>query len=494
MENKAVFFRGPMRAWRVGIDMEIKQRDRTAGLGTEKLGKLLLSLAVPSIIAQVVNILYNMVDRIYIGRMEDGAVAMSALAVSMPVVTLILAFTQLVGVGGAPLAAIRLGEKDQDGAEKILTNSFVTLIATAVLLTLGILLFQKPLLYAFGADDQNIGLAMDYVGIYCLGTIFVQISFGLNAYINTQGQAKFGMATVVIGAALNIALDPLFIFVFGMGVKGAALATILSQAVSALWVLKFFFGGRSTIKIRKEYKKPELKILLTIMALGVSPFIMSATESLLQIAFNNQMSKFGGTMAVGTMAILLSLYQMINMPLQGLCQGAQPILSYNYGAKNMERVRKTFRLLLGGSLGVSLLGCGSIILFSTFFSSLFTKDPAAIRFSSWAIPVYLMGGMVFGMQIACQQSFLALGQAKRSLIMALFRKVILLIPLIYILPVLIGNTDFAAQMAAPVAEMAKMPGSAFAVLLAESVADIAATITTVTLFILFYRKHLKDPN
>lgn len=469
-----------------------KKLDSTARLGTEKIGKLLLELAVPSIIAQVVNILYNMVDRIYIGRMEDGGIGMSALAVSMPVVTLILAFTQLVGVGGAPLAAIKLGGKDKAGAEKILTNSFVALVVSAVVLTIGILIFQEPLLYAFGADSTNIVPGMEYTGIYCLGTIFVQVSFGLNAYINTQGQARFGMLTVIIGAVLNIALDPLFIFTFGMGVKGAALATIVSQGVSAIWVMWFFFGGKTTIRIRKEYLRPNVKILLSIMALGISPFIMSATESLLQIAFNNQMSRFGGTLAVGTMAILLSLYQMINMPLQGLCQGAQPILSYNLGAGKMERVRKTFKLLLFTSLAVSLVGCGSIILFSDFFASLFTKDPMGIQLASWAVKIYLIGGMVFGVQIACQQSFLALGQAKRSLMMALFRKVILLIPLIFILPPLIGGTGFAAAMGAPVAQMTKEPGNVFAVLLAEAVSDIVATATTVTLFMCYYKKHLKN--
>lgn len=464
--------------------------DRTAELGTEKIGKLLLSLAVPSIIAQVVNILYNMVDRIYIGRMADGGTAMSALAVALPIITLITAFTQLVGIGGAPLAAIKLGQGNKEGAEKILTNSFVTLLITAVLLTAGVLVFLEPLLRAFGADDKNLQLAMEYAGIYALGTVFVQISFGMNAYINTQGQAKFGMLTVIIGAALNIVLDPIFIFVFGMGVKGAALATILSQAVSALWVLKFFFGKRSTIRIRKKFLVPDIRIILSIMALGVSPFIMSATESLLQITFNNQLSKYGGTLAVGTMAILLSLYQMINMPLTGLCQGAQPILSYNFGAKNMDRVKKTLRLLFIACFCFSFLGCGSIVLFSDFFASIFAKEPEALRMASWGLRVYLVGGMVFGLQTACQQSFLALGQAVRSLSMALFRKVILLIPLIFVLPLLMGDTAFAIQMAQPIADLAKDGGRVFAVLLAESVSDIVATTTTCVVFALFYKKYL----
>lgn len=467
------------------------QTDRTSALGTEKIGKLLLNLAIPSVIAQVVNILYNMVDRIYIGQMEGGSVAMSALAVSMPIVTLITAFTQLLGIGGAPLAAIKLGENNKDGAEKIMTNSFIALLFSAVVLTVGILIFQEPLLYAFGADSSNIGYAMDYVGIYSLGTVFVQIAFGLNSYINTQGFAKFGMITVIIGAVLNIILDPIFIFVMGMGVKGAALATIISQGVSAVWVLKFFFGKKTSLRFQKKYIKPDIKILGAITALGVSPFIMSATESLLQITFNNQLLKYGGTLAVGTMAILLSLYQMVNMPITGLCQGAQPILSFNYGAKNFDRVRKTFKLLLALSLGTSIVGCGAIIIFAESFASIFSNEQDAIRMAAWALRVYLMGGLVFGAQTACQQSFLALGQAKRSLSMALFRKVILLIPLIFIFPILFGQSDFAISMAQPVADLNREPGSVFAVLLAESVSDFLAAATTVTLFVLFYKKYLK---
>lgn len=466
--------------------------DRTERLGKERIGKLLLSLAIPTIIAQVVNILYNMVDRIFVGRLENGTVAMSALSVALPIITFIMAITQLLGMGGAPLAAIKLGENHKDGAEKILTTSFVTLIGSGVILTVLISIFARPLLLLFGADESNLQMAVDYIVIYSFGTVFVQIAFGMNAYINTQGYSKFGMVTVVIGAVLNIILDPIFIFVFGMGVKGAALATILSQCVSALWALKFLFGPKSTIKIRKKYLIPDLRILGSICALGVSPFIMSATESFLQIAFNNQLSRYGGTMAVGTMAILLSLYQMINMPLQGLCQGAQPILSFNYGARNLDRVRKTFKLLFACGLTFSFVGCGIIVLLPGFFGRIFTADPEMLRMVEWALRVYLVGGMVSGAQMVCQQSFVALGQAKRSLSMAVFRKIILLIPLIYLLPVLIGGTDIAQAMAQPVADLCKDGGRVFAVLFAESVSDFLAAATTTTLFLLFYRKHLKD--
>ena len=464
----------------------------TDRLGTEKIGKLLLGLAVPSIIAQVVNILYNMVDRIFIGRIENGTVAMSALSIALPIITFIMAVTMLLGMGGAPLAAIKLGQGNKAGAEKILTNSFIMLIFSSVILTTLVLIFNEPLLRMFGADESNLQMAIEYISIYSLGTIFVQISLGMNPYINTQGYAKFGMLTVLIGAVLNIILDPILIFGFGMGVRGAALATIISQGVSALWVLKFLFGKKSTIKIRKKFAKPDIRVIGAICTLGVSPFIMNATESFLQIAFNNQLARYGGTMAVGTMAILLSLYQMISMPLQGFCQGAQPIMSYNYGAKNLDRVRKTFKLLFVCCLSYSLLGIGMILIFSDAFGAIFTNDPEALRMVQWAVRVYLMGGLIFGAQIACQQSFIYLGQAKRSLAMALFRKVILLIPLIFILPDLIGGTNFAINIAAPVADLCKDGGKVFAVLAAESISDIIAAITTTALFYSFYKKHLKS--
>jgi putative MATE family efflux protein len=469
----------------------VNEQTQSNRLETESLGRLLASLAVPSIIAQVVNILYNIVDRIYIGRMENGTLAMSAISIALPIVTFIMAVTNLLGMGGAPLAAIRLGERNQKGAEKILTTSFVALLVSGVILTVLIQCFHIPLLRAFGADASNLGMAAEYITIYAIGTIFVQIAFGMNPYINTQGFATYGMMTVLIGAILNIVLDPLFIFVLHMGVRGAALATILSQMVSAIWALLFLFGKKSTIKIRREYLFPEMRVLGSICALGVSPFIMNSTESLLQIAFNNQLSLYGGTLAVGTMSILQSMFQMVSMPLQGLCQGAQPIMSFNYGAKNMKRVRDTFRLLFICCLCVSVLGLGTIIIFSEKFASIFTNDPDLIRMAGWALRVYLFGAMIFGMQIACQQSFVALGQAGRSLLMALYRKILLLIPLIFILPALIGSSAFAIHMAAPVADLLNDPGRVFAVLFAETIADALAAMTTATLFFSFYRKHLK---
>lgn len=459
-------------------------------LATHKISTLLLSLAIPSIIAQLVNILYNMVDRIYIGQMNNGTVAMAALSVALPILTFITAFTQLVGVGGAPLCAIKMGEQNTKAAEKIMTNSFVLLIATGLLLTVLVQVFKEPLLILFGASAQSLPQALNYITIYALGTVFVQITLGMNAYINTQGYAKMGMATVVIGAIINIILDPIFIFGLNMGVSGAALATIIAQGVSACWVLFFLFGKKSTIKIRKEYVVPDLKITLSIMALGISPFVMSSTESLLQISFNNQLLLYGGNLSVATMAILLSMWQFVTLPLQGLCQGAQPILSYNYGARNYTRVRQTFKLVFKLCLAFSFIAGGTLMLFSGTFVRIFTNDPNTIKFGSWALRIYLMGSCLFGMQIACQQSFMALGQAKKSLSMAITRKIILLIPLIYILPYLIGDTSFALNMSSSIAPLVKQGGHVFATLLAEPISDGLAACITTCVFMHFYKKEL----
>lgn len=461
-------------------------------LSYEKISKLLLSLAIPSIVAQLVNVLYNMVDRVYIGQMTDGTLAMAALSVSLPILTFITAFTQLVGVGGAPLCAIKMGEQRQDKAEEIMTNSFVLLICVGLLLTITVLIFKKPLLLLFGANEETLPLAISYISIYALGTVFVQMTLGMNAYINTQGFAKIGMCTVVIGAIINIILDPIFIFSFNMGVSGAALATIIAQGISALWVLVFLFGKKSTIKIRKKYLKPNIHIVLSIISLGISPFVMSATESLLQISFNNQLAIYGGTMAVATMAILMSLWQFITLPLQGLCQGAQPILSYNYGAKNYTRVRETFHLVFKLCVGFGFVVGSTMMIFSSFFVSIFASDAQTIQFASWALRIYLFGTTVFGAQIACQQSFMALGQAKISLCMAVTRKIILLIPLIYIFPHLLGESGFATMMSTSIAPLVHDGSRVFAALFAEPVSDVVAAMITTFMFSRFYKRELKQ--
>lgn len=440
-------------------------------LGKGSVGKLLVSLALPAIIAQLVNVLYNIVDRIFIGRMVNGEVAMAGVGVAFPLIMIISAFSALIGMGGAPLAAIKMGKKDNDGAEEILSNSFSTLVIIGVLCTVVFLIFNEKLLWAFGASDGTIGYAKDYLIIYLLGTVFVQIALGMNSFINTQGFAKIGMTTVIIGAIINIALDPIFIFVFDMGVKGAALATILSQFVSAIWVLKFLFGKQSILKIRKKYIIPKAKVLLPILALGVSPFIMQATESVVLISLNNKLSMYGGDLAVGAMTIMSSIMQIITLPLMGLSQGAQPIISYNFGANNLERVKKTFKLLLTCCLIYTITMWGSLMLFPEVFVSIFNNKRELVDITSWSIKIFFGGIFMFGAQIACQQTFLALGQAKISLVMALLRKIVLLVPLIFILPTFVNEGNKLA-----------------AVLAAEPVSDILAALTTITVFIIFYKK------
>lgn len=446
---------------------------KTNDLGKGNIGKLLISLAAPAIVAQLVNVLYNIVDRIFIGRMDNGELAMAGVGVAFPILMLISAFSALIGMGGAPLCAIKMGEKNNDEAEKIMSNSFSMLLIIAVILTTGFLIFKEPILWAFGASEATIGYALDYLSIYVLGTIFVQIALGMNSYINTQGFAKIGMMTVVIGAVINIVLDPIFIFVFDLGVKGAALATVAGQMVSALWVLKFLFGKKSILKIRKKYMVPDLKVVGSTMALGVSPFIMQSTESLVLISLNTKLSMFGGDIAVGAMTIMSSIMQIILMPLQGLAQGAQPIVSYNYGAKQMDRVKKTFKLTLISCLSFTVIMCSLLMLFPNLFVGIFNNEPELVAITTWAIRIYFLGIFVFGAQIACQQTFLALGQAKISLFLALLRKVVLLVPLIYILPSFFQD---------------KLKG----VLMAEPIADVIATLTTVTCFMVFYKKKFKD--
>ncbi|CEH32994.1 MATE family efflux transporter [Romboutsia lituseburensis] len=440
-------------------------------LGKESVGKLLFKLAAPAIIAQLVNVLYNIVDRIFIGRMQGGDMAMAGVGVAFPIILIISAFSALVGMGGAPLAAIKMGEQDNDGAEQIMSNSFSVLIILAVLLTVGFLVFKEPILWAFGASDATIGYALDYLGVYLIGTIFVQIALGMNPYINTQGFAKVGMMTVSIGAIINIVLDPILIFGLDMGVKGAALATITAQAVSAIWVLRFLFGKKSVLKIRKKYLKLESKIVLPILALGIAPFIMQATESLVLVSLNSQLQKYGGDLAVGAMTIMSSIMQIILLPNMGLTQGAQPIISYNYGAKQIDRVKQTFKLCLGLCSLYTIAMWAALMLAPQVFVSIFNNDPALMEITTWSIKIYFAGIFIFGIQVACQQTFLALGQAKISLVLALLRKIILLVPLIFILPMFIEN-------------------QLLGVFLAEPVADILAALTTIVCFMVFYKKTL----
>lgn len=445
-------------------------------LGTAPIGKLLFSLAVPAITAQVVNMLYNIVDRIYIGHIpEIGTAALTGVGITFPIITLISAFSSLIAMGGAPRASISMGEGNKDRAERIMGNCFTTLLVLSVLLTAIFLIFQEPILWAFGASENTIGYATDYMRIYVCGTVFVQIALGMNMFITSQGFAKTSMLTVIIGAALNIALDPLFIFVFNMGVQGAAIATVLSQAVSAIWVLLFLLGKRTVLKIKLSCMAVQRKIILPVLALGVSPFIMQSTESLLSVVLNTSLLRYGGDTAVGAYTVIASIMQVINLPLQGLTQGAQPITSFNYGARNMERVRKSIRLLLTCTLTYSTLFWLCIMLIPQVFVGIFTSDPELMDTAVWAVRIFLFGVFAFGAQTGFQQSFLALGQAKVSLLLALLRKIVLLIPLIYILPLLF--TD-----------------KLFGVFVAEPIADILAASTTTVSFLLWARKNLRDKN
>lgn len=445
-------------------------------LGTAPIGKLLFSLAVPAITAQVVNMLYNIVDRIYIGHIpEIGTAALTGVGITFLIITLISAFSSLIAMGGAPRASISMGEGNKDRAERILGNCFTTLLVLSVVLTAIFLIFQEPILWAFGASENTIGYATDYMRIYVCGTVFVQIALGMNMFITSQGFAKTSMLTVIIGAALNIALDPLFIFVFNMGVQGAAIATVLSQAVSAIWVLLFLLGKRTVLKIKLSCMAVQRKIILPVLALGVSPFIMQSTESLLSVVLNTSLLRYGGDTAVGAYTVIASIMQVINLPLQGLTQGAQPITSFNYGARNMERVRKSIRLLLTCTLTYSTLFWLCIMLIPQVFVGIFTSDPELMDTAVWAVRIFLFGVFAFGAQTGFQQSFLALGQAKVSLLLALLRKIVLLIPLIYILPLLF--TD-----------------KLFGVFVAEPIADILAASTTTVSFLLWARKNLRDKN
>ncbi len=442
-------------------------------LGKEPVGKLLFKLSLPAITAQVINLLYNMVDRVYIGHMpENGSLALTGVGVCMSIIMIVSAFAALVSSGGAPRASMAMGRGDNAEAEKILGNSFSLQLIISALLTVCLLLFGRPLLLAFGASENTIDFAAAYMQIYALGTVFVQLTLGMNAFITAQGFARTGMLSVLIGAVCNIILDPIFIYGFSMGVRGAALATIVSQLVSTLWVLKFLTGRKTIIKIRKENLRLSAGIVLPGLALGLAPFIMQASESVIIVCFNSSLLKYGGDLAVGSMTILSSVMQFTMLPMQGLGQGAQPITSYNFGAGNAARVKKTFRLLLMWTLGFSLVVWALVMLFPQVFAMIFSPDEALVEFTAGAMRIYCLAMGVFGAQIACQLTFTALGKAVESISVAVLRKFILLLPLIYIMPNFVEN---------------KTNG----VYLAEPVADFISVAFTVVLFSLRFTKEMK---
>ena len=423
-------------------------------LEKEPVGKLLLRLALPTVTAQIINMLYNIVDRMYIGHIpETGAMALTGVGVCMPLIMIVTAFAAFVGYGGAPRASIFMGKGDHTSAEKTLGNCFVIQILISILLTAALLLWNRDFLMAFGASENTIQYGVDYMNIYAIGTIFVQLTLGMNAFITAQGFAKTGMLSVLIGAGANIILDPIFIFGFGMGVKGAALATILSQAMSCIWVLAFLFGKRTHLKIKKENLGLQAKIVLPSLALGCSTFVMQASESVISVCFNSSLLQYGGDIAVGAMTILTSVMQFAMLPLQGLGQGAQPIISYNYGAGNVERVKAAFKLLLKASLCYSILLWLFVMFFPQAFAAMFTSDASLMEYTKTALRIYMACLLLFGIQMACQMTFTSLGKAKASILVAVMRKFILLIPLIYIMPTLFtSNQTMAVYMAEPVAD------------------------------------------
>ena len=424
-------------------------------LGTEPIGKLLLKLALPSVIAQVINMLYNIVDRIYIGHIpETGSLALTGLGLCLPLILIVSAFAALVGSGGAPRASIAMGKGDYKEAEQIMGNCFTLQIIISVILTVILYVYCKPLLLLFGASENTIGYAVDYMKIYSLGTLFVQFSLGMNMFITAQGFATISMTTTIVGAISNIILDPIFIYIFNMGVKGAAIATVISQALSAIWIISFLFGKKTSLKIKKEYLPLKASVILPVITLGLATFIMQSTESIISICFNSSLQKYGGDLAVGAMTICSSVMQFAMLPLNGLGQGAQPITSYNFGAKNKERVRGAFKLLLKVELiyAVTLWLC--VMLFPGAFTRIFTSEEALAVYTTPLLRIYMAITGLFAIQMACQNTFTSIGYAKSSIMVACMRKIVLLIPLIYLLPAIISsNKVLAVYLAEPIADL-----------------------------------------
>ncbi len=428
-------------------------RDDKTFLGTQPVKKLLPKLAVPTVIAQLVNMLYNIVDRVYIGHIpEVGSLALTGVGVCLPLILIISAFAALVASGGAPRASIFMGKNDHDSAEKTLGGCVTTQLIISVILTFVILIWCEDLLFAFGASENTIGYAADYMRIYALGTLFVQLTLGLNSFITAQGFAKTGMYTVLIGAVLNIVLDPLFIFALGMGVKGAALATVISQAVSCVWVISFLTGKKTILKLRHENLVSGLRLVPPCLALGLSVFVMQASESVISVCFNSSLLRYGGDIAVGAMTILTSVMQFAMLPLQGIAQGAQPITSYNFGAGNAARVKESFFLLLKVCVIYAGVLWALVMLFPQLFAGMFTTDAGLIGFTARALRIYCGAMFIFGIQIACQMTFVSIGYAVCSIIVAVMRKFVLLLPLIYIMPLIIADKTLAVYTAEPVAD------------------------------------------
>ena len=448
-------------------------KDKKEMLGSAPIGGLLFQLALPTVVAQLINMLYNVVDRIYIGHMPKvGDLALTGVGVCMPIIMIVSAFAALVSSGGAPRASIFMGKRDLEGAERTLGACFGLQVIVSVILTLALLLFGRTLLLAFGASENTIDYAADYLQIYAVGTVFVQLTLGMNAFITAQGFTGVSMISVVVGAVSNIILDPIFIYGFDMGVGGAALATVLSQALSCVWVLVFLCGKRTVLRLKPKHFLPAPRTVLPCIALGTATFIMQASESVISVCFNSSLLEYGGDIAVGAMTILTSVMQFALLPTQGIAQGAQPILSYNYGAKNVDRVKQTYKLLLTVCLIYSVTVWIAVMVFPSVFVSIFTPDAELISFASKALRIYYGGMLLFGIQIACQMTFVSLGNAASSVIVAVVRKFVLLLPLIYIVPSIVSDKTTGVYMAEPIA-------------------DVIAVTFTAILFVFQFKKALK---
>ena len=449
-----------------------KMQNRDMGSGNVK--KLMLSMAVPAVVGQIINLLYNIVDRIYIGHISEiGGTALTGVGLFSPILLLITAFAMLAGAGGAPRAAIAMGRGDKEAAEKIMGNCYAILMILAVVLTAVFSVAAPVLLRLFGASDATLPYALEYGRIYIMGCVFVLTVMGMNPFITTQGFAKFSMLTNIIGAVINIVLDPIFIFVLDLGVSGAAYATVISQAVSALWILRFLTGKKTVLRLKIPNMRLDPQVFLPCLALGISSFVMVSTESLLSVSFTSSLQSYGGDLAVGAMTVMTSINQLVTMPLSGVCQGGQPLISFNYGAGKLDRVKEAFICQFGICVAYTTTLWAIIMLMPNFFAEIFTNNTALVDYTGWALRIFLSGVFSVGFQISCQQAFMALGQAKTSLLMACLRKLILLIPMIFLLP-------------------AFMEEKVFAVFLAEPVSDILAALVTTATFFAFFRKLMRQ--
>ena len=431
---------------------------------------LFIKMAIPAVLSQLISILYNLVDKMFIGHMPSGgAESLAGLGVTTPVILFLSAFAALVSMGGAPKAAIALGKNDNETAERIMGSCMAMLTVLSLVLTVGMLLWGKNFLLLFGASENTIGYAVDYMRIYCLGTIFIQLALGLNAFITTQGYTKISMINVAIGAVINVILDPILIYGFHMGIKGAAIATVIAQGISSMVIIRFLISEKSMIRLRRSYIRFDWGLLLPCLLLGTSPALMQITENMVAISFNTVLQKYGGDIAVESMSILNSVMQFVMLLLPGLVQGAQPILSYNLGAHKYDRVKRTFRYLLAACVAGSCIIWFICMVFPQAVIRIFTNDSALQKYSVTPLRTYLCLLCIYGIQVACQYSFVALDRAKTAIFLTIWRKIIILIPLIFLLPHVVKNPTLG-------------------VFLAEPAADLIAVCTTGTLFYRYYRK------